>query len=181
MSIITGIDRVIRKIGATYRKAVFRRNIKCPHKKFLLVGEITLINKNITIGENVTIYPDVMFWGDGPIRIGNNVDIGAGTVIYASSSGGVTIDDNTVIAAQCYIIDCDHGIKKDVLISRQENSVEAVHIGEDVWIAAGCKILKGSKINDGAVIGAASLVKGEIPENAVAVGIPAKVKKHREG
>lgn len=40
-------------------------------------------------------------------------------------------------------------------------------------------MLKGSKIKDGAVIGAQSLVKGEIPENAIAVGIPSKVLKYR--
>ena len=49
-----------------------------------------------------------------------------------------------------------------------------------MWIAAGCKILRGAQIHDGAVIGAASLVKGEIPSNAIAVGVPAKVIKHRE-
>lgn len=55
-----------------------------------------------------------------------------------------------------------------------------IRIGEDVWIAAGCKILKGSVINDGAIIGAGSVVKGMIPKNGIAVGVPAKVKKYRE-
>lgn len=90
------------------------------------------------------------------------------------------IGSDTIIAAQCYIIDMDHGLQKDNLIRHQENTVKAISIGEDVWIAAGCKILKGSVIDDGAVIGAQSVVKGEIPENAIAVGIPAKVKKYRD-
>lgn len=111
--------------------------------------------------------------------IGDNVDIGNGTVIYASKSGGVTIGNNTNIAAQCYIIDMDHGIKEGELICNQENTVEEVTIGSDCWIAAGCKVSKGSHIKDGTVIGALSLVKGEIPENAIAFGIPAKVKKYR--
>lgn len=46
--------------------------------------------------------------------------------------------------------------------------------------AAGVKILKGSKIRNGAVISAASVVKGEIPQNAIAVGAIAKVKKYRQ-
>ena len=94
--------------------------------------------------------------------------------------GGVTIGKNSLIAAQSYIIDTDHGIHAGELIRNQQNTVAPVSIGEDVWIAAGCKILKGSQIHDGAIIGAASLVKGEIPANAIAVGIPAKVKKIRE-
>ena len=40
--------------------------------------------------------------------------------------------------------------------------------------------MKGSQIHDGAIIGASNLVKGEIPPNAIAVGIPSKVKKYRE-
>lgn len=42
--------------------------------------------------------------------------------------------------------------------------------------AAGCKIVKGAKINDGAVIGAMSLVNSEIAEFGIAVGIPATKK-----
>ena len=84
-----------------------------------------------------------------------------------------------MIAAQCYIIDMDHGTQADKRIVEQTNSVAPVIIGEDVWIAANATVLKGSDIKDGAVIGAKSLVKGEIPENAIAVGIPATVKKYR--
>lgn len=173
-------DRLLQKIIRSYRKAVFRKKIKCPHKNFTLVGKVTLINTNIKLGNNVTIYPDVMFFGDGDIVIGDNVDIGKDTIIYSSSGGGIKIEDNTVIAAQCYIIDMDHGIKADKLISSQGNSVAEVVIGKDVWLAANVTILKGSRINDGAVIGAKSLVKGEIPQNAVAVGVPAKIIKFRE-
>lgn len=57
---------------------------------------------------------------------------------------------------------------------------DALSIEADVWIAAGCKILRGSQIHDGAVIGALSLVNREISTNAIAVGVPAKVIKCRE-
>lgn len=73
----------------------------------------------------------------------------------------------------------DHGIGRDTLIRKQKNSVAPVHIGSDVWISANVTILKGSIIHDGAVIGAKSLVKGEIPRFAVAVGIPTKIIKNR--
>lgn len=179
MKLILLFDRLNNKIKRRYRKRLFRAMIGCNHNDFSIVGDITVINRNIKLGHNVTIYPNVMFWGDGEIVIGDNVDIGNGTVIYASKTGGVTIGNNTNIAAQCYIIDMDHGIKEGELICNQENTVEEVTIGSDCWIAAGCKVLKGSHIKDGTVIGALSLVKGEIPENAIAFGIPAKVKKYR--
>lgn len=44
--------------------------IGCNHNDFSIVGDITVINKNIKLGHNVTIYPDVMLFGDGEIVIG---------------------------------------------------------------------------------------------------------------
>ena len=36
--------------------------INCSHNDFSIVGDITVINRNIKLGHNVTIYPDVMFF-----------------------------------------------------------------------------------------------------------------------
>jgi acetyltransferase-like isoleucine patch superfamily enzyme len=179
MSLFLFVDRVKNKIINEYRKIIFQRYIKCPHKDFNLVGKVTLINSNVKLGHHVRIYPDVMLFGDGLIEIGDNVDIGNGTIIYSSKNGGVSIGDNTLIAANCYIIDCDHGIKKYKLIREQGLVSKAISIGNDVWIAENCTILKGSTIRDGAVIGAKCLVNSEIESNAIAVGVPARVIKYR--
>lgn len=178
MNLLLLYDRIWQKIKRTYRNAVFFSKTGC---RVNLLGNMTLINTNLKIGKNVTFYPDVMLFGDGLIEIGDNVDLGNGTVIYASKNGGgVKIGDNSLIAAQSYIIDTDHGIRAGELIRKQAYTVSPVSIGKDVWIAAGCKILKGSQIGNGAIIGAQSVVKGTIPECAIAVGIPAKVIKYRE-
>lgn len=173
------LDRIIQKIIRSYNKAVFRKKINCPHNSFQLVGNVTLINTNLKIGKNVTFYPDVMIYGDGPITIGDNVSVGNGTILYASKNGGITIDKDTMIAAQNYIIDCDHGIAVGEPICIQPNTIASVSIGEGAWLAANVTVLKGSNIGKGVVIGAKSLVKGDIPDNAVAVGVPAKVLKYR--
>lgn len=172
-------DRFIKRIKRGYREYVFRKSIGCPHSDFMILGNITLINYNIKIGHHVIIYPDVMFYGDGLIEIGDNVVIGNGTVIYASKDSGVFIGNNTSIGAYSYIIDMDHATEPGMLICKQKNISSPVFIGSDVWLSAGCKILKSSVIKDGAVVGAQAVVKGEIEENAIAVGVPAKVIKHR--
>ena len=121
-----------------------------------------------------------MFFGDGPIVIGNNVDIGNGTIIYSSkNSGGVEIGDNSLIAAQSYIIDMNHGTDKSDLVRNQPNTVAPIKIGNDVWIAANVTVLKGSVIGDGAIIGAKSLVNGKIEPYSICVGIPAQKIKMR--
>lgn len=85
-----------------------------------------------------------------------------------------------MIAAQCYLIDTDHGIVKEQLMRQQDNSVQNIVIGNDVWLGANVTVLKGSKISDGAVIGAKSLVKGSIEPYSVQVGIPCRKIKYRE-
>lgn len=169
-------DRIWQKLKRVYRAAVFRAKTGCQAN---LVGDITLINTNLKLGKHVTLYPGVMFFGDGLIEIGDNVDIGNGTIIYASRSGGVKIGSNTMIAAQCYIIDADHGILNEKPMREQELVIIPVIIGEDVWLGANVTVLKGSVVENGAVIGAKALVNGHIPARSIAVGIPARSMKTR--
>jgi acetyltransferase-like isoleucine patch superfamily enzyme len=145
----------------------------------VLYGDVNIFNTDVKIGNYVHIYPNVTFWGNGHIEIGDNCSIGQGTVIFASCEGGVFIGNNTHIAAQCYIIDMDHGIRANMIISNQKNTCEKITICDDVWIAAGAKILKGSVLHDHVVVGANAVVKRELPENSIAVGVPAKVIKYR--
>lgn len=174
------LDRVKEKWFAFYRKKVFLARIGSGNQSIKILGCVSVRATNIKIGNNVTIYPGVMFWGDGKIVIGNNVNIGKDTIIFAKKS--VTIGDDTIIAAQCYIIDGNHGISKSTLIREQplQVDVQGIRIGRDVWLSAGCKVLRGALIHSGAVIGAMSLVNSEIASNGVAWGIPARVVKFRE-
>ena len=171
------IYRICRYIHLRLQKAFIRNHIMCvtpPH----ILGKIYLNAKNVKVGKNVTFYPGVYLWGND-IEIGDNVDIGVGTIIY--SKNGIKIGDNTIIAGQCYIIDSNHGMKAGQLIREQDDSAAegGIVIGSDVWIAAQCSILKGARIHNHAVIGAQSLVNSEIPKKAIALGTPAKVIKYR--
>ena len=179
MNLVLLFDRVLRKIKREYRQYVFKKSIGCRHNDFLLVENVILVNKNIQLGHNVSIYPNVSFFGDGPIIIGDNVAIGNGTIIYASKGNGVTIGKDTMIAAQCYIIDTDHGIQKGLPMREQPCKASPITIGEDVWVAANATVLRGSTIEDGAVVGAKALVKGTVPAGTIVAGIPAKEIKKR--
>ena len=55
------------------------------------------------------------------------------------------------------------------------NPARDIHIGRRVWIGQRAIILKGSRIGAGSVVGAAAVVTGEIPENCVAAGNPARI------
>ena len=55
------------------------------------------------------------------------------------------------------------------------NPPEDIAFGEHVWVGRGVQVLKGARIGDGSVIGARSLVTGEIPPGCLALGVPARV------
>ena len=167
----------ITKAVQYYRKAVFYKKIGYKPHRLRMSGAIEMDVSKLTIGKNVRIFPGVVFWGEGEIIIGDNTKIGHNTIIFANST--IKIGSNSAIAADCYLIDSNHGIEKGTLINSQPFASEPLVIGDDVWISAGCKIVKGAQINNGAIIGALSFVNDEIPANAIAVGSPAKIKKYR--
>lgn len=54
-----------------------------------------------------------------------------------------------------------------------------VIIGSDVWTGVNVTVMPGLKIGNGAIIGANAVVTHDIPDYAVAFGIPAKVVRYR--
>ena len=63
----------------------------------------------------------------------------------------------------------------------QEMPTAPVTIGEDCWIGANVTILKGVTIGTGAVVAAGAVVNTDIPPGAIAAGVPAEVKRYRDG
>lgn len=140
---------------------------------------IYIMNPNVHIGDNVQLYPNISFLGEGEIIIADNVKIGNNVIIHSTKGSQVIIGSHTLIAANSYIIDCNHNTKSDKLIQEQGVSFEPIEIGKDVWIGASCVIGKGSRIGDGSIIGANSFVNSYITPYSIAFGTPAKIVKDR--
>lgn len=108
--------------------------------------------------------------------------IGKGCVLQGTSICAyekVSIGNNVIFGPNTVVMDCSghaltnrgHPDELDKL------KAEPVKIGNDVWIGYGCIILPGVSIDDGAVIGAGSVVTKDIPANCMAAGNPCTVKK----
>jgi len=99
--------------------------------------------------------------------------------VYIDAWGGVEIGDWTRVAARAAIISENHSLRLGEYIARQPCTQEKVTIGTDVWIGTGAIILPGVTIGDGAVIGAGAVVTSDVPSNAIAAGVPARVLRSR--
>ena len=98
-------------------------------------------------------------------RMGRNVAMSSGNVITCHSS--ITIGDDVTLSPNVQIYDHDHDYACEGGVAAGKYITAPVEIGSNVWIGANCVILRGTKIGDNCVIAANTVVKGEIPANAV--------------
>ena len=132
----------------------------------------------LTVGDNVHIdaFVKVKFTGGtGDVTIGDRCYINSGCVVY--SGNGITFGRDVLVAANCVFAPTNHEFASRERPIREQGfrpSKGGIHIGDDVWIGAGSVVLDGAVIGRGAVIGALSLVRGEIEPYAIVAGIPAR-------
>lgn len=108
--------------------------------------------KNVHFGNGVYANFNLTMVDDCDIFVGNNVLFGPNVTVSAGT----------------------HPIHPE-LRSKQAQYNIPIHIGNNVWIGANSVILPGVNIGDNSVIGAGSVVTGDIPSNVVAVGNPCRV------
>ena len=114
---------------------------------------------------------------DAEIRIGKWTTVGYHTYMFATTS--ILIGDNCLIAPFCYLVDANHGIRRDSLIREQDMSAAPITIEDDVWLGTGAVILKGVTVGQGAVISAGAVVSSDVPPYSIMAGNPAKVVDER--
>jgi maltose O-acetyltransferase len=91
----------------------------------------------------------------------------------------VIIGDDVRLGERVSIVDHNHVIEPldDATARFGAYEAEPIVIGNRVLIGANCVILAGTRIGDDAVIGAGSVVRGEIPRGVLALGAPARVRR----
>jgi len=99
------------------------------------------------------------------LELGNKTDIGA--FCYINAKNGVVFEDEVQIGSHCAIYSVS-------TIDRKEGKVV---LKKNCKIGSHSVIMPGVTVGENAVVGAFSFVNKDIPDNAVAFGIPAKVVK----
>ncbi|SIS07638.1 gamma carbonic anhydrase family protein [Williamsia sterculiae] len=114
---------------------------------------------SVILADGVSVWPGAVLRGDyGTITVGARTNIQDGTVVHC------TMIDATVIGAGCVVGHNAH--------------IEGATIGDHTLIASGSVVLNGSRIGSGAIVGAGAVVPFgfEVPERAMALGVPAKIR-----
>ncbi|MGH2454189.1 MAG: acyltransferase [bacterium] len=136
---------------------------------------------SVELGDRVHLYRDcIVVTGDG-----GSVTIGPDTHIQPRSqvmgfTGSIRIGRGVQVAPNCAMYSYDHGFAPGEAIRRQPLSTRGgIVIDDEAWLGVGVIVLDGVSIGRGAVVGAGSVVTRDVPEGAIAVGVPARVLRRR--
>jgi acetyltransferase-like isoleucine patch superfamily enzyme len=152
------------------------------------------LDAHVFIGDRVTIFQDR---DGGPVELGENVRVYNDTCIQTGHGGSLKIGPDThiqprcqfsaykapiqigrgvQIAPNCAFYPYDHGIVPGEPIKNQPLQTKGgIIIDDDAWLGFGAIVLDGVRIGKGAVVGAGAVVTKDVPDGAIAAGVPARV------
>lgn len=102
------------------------------------------------------------------VKIGKNVVIMPGCLMM--SAGGITIEDEAMIAANVQLISNNHDLDNRSIIT-----CRPIRICCRAWIGAGATILPGVTVGENSVVGAGSVVTHDVDPNTIVAGNPARL------
>ena len=160
-------------LGVHFEGSAWLRNVDIPRAwNAITLGDNIMLDRGVTliVTHSATTQPR--------LTLGSNVYVNRNTVIDAH--GTLSIGNECMIGASCYITDGNHGMQPHSSIGSQPMSIRPVTIGNDVWIGANSVVLPGVAIGDGAVIGAGSTVTKDVAAHTIVAGSPARFIRNRK-
>jgi UDP-2-acetamido-3-amino-2,3-dideoxy-glucuronate N-acetyltransferase len=125
------------------------------------------IGRNCNIGDHCFI--------EGSVRVGDNVTIKNGSMLW----DGVTIEDGVFIGPGAIFTNDQYPRSPRLEEARERYATRdwlvPTHVRHGATIGAGATILAGTTIGRFALVAARALVTRDVPDHAVARGMPARV------
>jgi acetyltransferase-like isoleucine patch superfamily enzyme len=162
----------------------------------LALGSKARISERCNIGIDgpgrVCLGAGVWVAADCELETEGRIEVGDGTTIQRRSSmiGTVTVGSGCIIAPNVFMSSGTHLFERwpHLPIREQERRAETsdepiedlpITIGDDCWIGANVVVAPGASVGRGCVIGANSVVVGDVPPYAIVVGAPGRVVRRR--
>lgn len=130
-------------------------------------------------GSRLNIGPHTLFERQCSVTIEGHLEIGSDCFfnegLHLVCVKNVSIGNRVRCGERVSIHDENHVFEPWPSGDRAQLTTDPVCIGDDVWLGANVVVLPGASIGAGTVIGANSVVRGEIPPGVLAAGVPARV------
>ncbi|PXY46846.1 DapH/DapD/GlmU-related protein [Flavobacterium hydrophilum] len=159
----------LREASYATQELLFQMNSSSnPYEIRMILSQIT----NTQIDENTTVFTPLYINYGKHLSIGKNVFINFDCTFLAL--GGITIEDNVLIAPKVSLLSEGHPIA----INQRHSLIPGhIHIKKNAWIGANATILPGVTIGENAIVAAGAVVSKNVPDNTIVGGVPAKFIK----
>ena len=139
-------------------------------------------SKKITFGSRSVVKPFAVIQSSGgAVSFGRECAISSFDH-FSTGEGDIVVGDYVRFAPNCTIVGGTKQVsdRSKLIVEQPEVHPNGVIIADDVLVGAGSVILPSTRIGRGAVIGAGSVVTGDIPEYAIVAGAQATIIGYRE-
>ncbi len=180
-------------LGSVGRNVTFGQGVSLRHPHKIRIGADVVVddlvlldakggsNRGIEIGAGAFLgRGTILSCKDGDIVLGEHVNLGFHCEIFSGST--VTVGAHGLFAAYAYLVGGGHAFDDpQVPVVDQQRVSRGIALGENVWLGTGAKVLDGVRIGSNVVVGANAVVAQDLPDGAVAAGVPARVLRQRQG
>lgn len=112
------------------------------------------------------------------VRIGRGCEIGYFVIMGNVHPDMIIIKDGAVVTAHCTLLEHDNAY---YYTGRGEVKSLPVIVESNAFLGIGCVVMPGVTIGEGAIVGAMSFVKDDVPPNSVVCGQPARqIDQHKD-
>jgi acetyltransferase-like isoleucine patch superfamily enzyme len=129
----------------------------------------------LLIGSHVSMHAgSIEFYDDGcRVSIGERTTI-FGASIGVTEGGSIAVGEDCLLSSEVDLRNGDSHSIVDADTGARLNPAADVTIDDHVWLGKRVMVLKGGRIGAHTVVGAGSIVNGELPAHSIAAGSPAR-------
>lgn len=153
------------------KKIIYPRNLYFIGIQRFSPGVVVDVDKKskLKFGKHVSMHSRcrIVSTCGGDLEIGDNTSLNVGCIVVSRYK--VSIGKNIQFGPNVMIYDHDHIMSLQNGTKGSAFNLGEVEIGDNTWIGAGTVILLGTHIGKNCVIGAGSVVKGNVPDNTVLI------------
>lgn len=140
---------------ATFRFGQYLREEASAPVRALCKLPHAIAHRAVSLGLGIHLFPETQ--------------VGPG--LYIGHYGGIWVSPHAVLGAHC-------NLNHEATIGCAGEGEDAPRLGDRVWVGPNATITGPVKVGSGAVVAANSLVVANVPDNAVAIGVPARVMSY---
>ena len=167
-----GLARLLNRTRAKW----YFRHAQSVGKNLVVRGRPLISNRNVYIGDNVTIistHRRTHFVGEGRIELKDNSIVSSGSVLMSAER--ITLEEYAGISMECMVSDSNlHPIGSDPIVT------EPIVFGRGSWTGFRAIVMPGVHVGSRAVVAAGSIVTKDVEDDTLVAGIPAKLVRKLE-